>query len=292
MKKRILALLVLLLLLASTCSAEQMDGYQEDYFLQQLKEEYPLEGLIRLTIKTDLAHLSIDQLDIAVTKMSADCKDTITEVVVTLMDETAELKEWWEYWDEPADSLPAAEDHTIYYVSVGEDVTEAYDDYSFDHGLCYIMYAYRDIQTEFQTEGMIHLDVPVRVCIVTPQGREEKQAIINLEYELTPLFKQYKYDVSQEPIVDEITITSLEIVQTYLQVVDHFTYEPVSDEYFAALHYDKLPSLPFECSVYIYRRPKELIKVIEFEMREGRYEPTRYWIPISIGEESSTPTAP
>lgn len=93
MKKRILALLVLLLLLTSTCSAEQMDGYQEDYFLQQLKEEYPLEGLILQTIKTDLAHLSIDQLDIAVTKMSADCKSTITEVVVTLRDETAELKE-------------------------------------------------------------------------------------------------------------------------------------------------------------------------------------------------------
>lgn len=292
MKRSILILLAVFLLFASACSAEQMDGYQEDYFLQQLKEEYPLEGLIRQTIKTDLAHLSINQLDIAVTKMSADCKDTITEVVVTLMDETAELKAWWEYWDEPADSLPAAEDHTIYYVNVGEDVTEAYDDYSFDHGLCYIMYAYRDIQTEFQTEGTIHLDVPVRVCIVTPQGREEKQEVINLEYELTPLFKQYKYDVSQEPIVDEIKITSLEIDQTYLQVVHHFTYEPASSEYYASLHYDKLPSLPFECQVYVYRRKNELIKVIEFKLREGRYEPTRCWIPIPIGEEASAPAAP
>ena len=264
-------------------------GYREDYFLQRLEEKYPLDALIPRTIKSDLAHLSMDQLDIAVTKMSADCKDTITEVVVTLNDETTELKAWWEPWNHPADSLPASDDHTIYYVSVGEDVTEAYDDYSFDHGLCYIMYAHRD----FQTEGTIHLAVPLLVCIVTPQGREEMQETINLEYELPPLFRQYQYDVSQEPLVDEITITSLEIDQTYLQVVDNFSYERSSDEYIASLYYGKPRiSPPDACYVYIYRRPETLIKVIEFEVREGRYKPTRYWIPIPFGEEASTPAAP
>lgn len=270
---------VIFLSFASTCSAEQMDGYQEDYFLQLLEEKYPLDALIPRTIKSDLTHLSMDQLDIAVTKMSADCKDTITEVVVKLNDETAELKEWWGPRNALADSLPAAEDHTIYYVSVGESVTEAYDNYSFDHGLCYILWGYR----QFQPEGTISLDLDVHLCIVTPQGREEKQAVINLEYELPPLFRQYKYDVSREPIINEIKITSLEIDQSYLQVMDDFSYEPVSDEYFAVLYYGKPRiSPPNVCYVYIYSRPETLIKVIEFELREGRYEPVHCWVPVEI----------
>ena len=282
MKKRVAILaFVVLLLFASASSGEPADGYREDYFLQRLEEKYPFNSLIQRTVKSNLAHLSMDQLDITVTKMSADCIETITEVVVTLNDETAELKAWWEYWNYPADSLPAADDHTIYYVSVGEMVTEAYDDYSFDHGLCYIMFAWREFQPELQTEGTIRLDVPVLVCIVTPQGREEKQEIISLEYELPPLYRQYKYDVSREPLVDEIKITSLEIDQTYLQVVDHFSYEPASDEYFAKLYYGK-PRLspPDEFYVYIYRKNEGLVKAIEFELYGDRYEPVRYWVPV------------
>ena len=270
---------VFLFLFASASFGEQIVNYREDYFLQRLEEKYPLDALISYSIKNDLEYLSMDQLDIAVTKMSADCKTTITEVVIKLNDETAELKEWWESWNHPADSLPAAEDHTIYYVNVGESVTEAYDTYSFDHGLCYILFGYRP----FQPEGTVNLALDVNLCIVTPQGRVEKQEIINLEYELPPLFRQYKYDVSREPIVDEIKITSLEIDQSYLQVVDNFIYEPASNEYFAALHYRRPRiSPPNECYVYIYRRPEMLIKVIEFELHEDRYEPVRCWVSMEL----------
>jgi len=280
MKKRVTVIaFVFLFLFASASFGEQIVNYREDYFLQRLEEKYPLDALISYSIKNDLEYLSMDQLDIAVTKMSADCKTTITEVVIKLNDETAELKEWWERWNHPADSLPAAEDHTIYYVNVGESVTEAYDTYSFDHGLCYILFGYRP----FQPEGTVNLALDVNLCIVTPQGRVEKQEIINLEYELPPLFRQYKYDVSREPIVDEIKITSLEIDQSYLQVVDNFIYEPASNEYFAALHYRRPRiSPPNECYVYIYRRPEMLIKVIEFELHEDRYEPVRCWVSMEL----------
>lgn len=280
MKKRVtIMVFVILHLFVSASFCEQMNGYREDYFLQRLEETFPLDALLSRSIKSDLAHLSVDRLDIAVTKMSADCETTITEVVVTLTDETAELKEWWESWNYPADSLPAAEDHAVYYVSVGESVTEAYDSYSFDCGLCYILQGYR----QFQPESTVHLTLDVHYCIVTPQGWEEKQTEIDLEYELPPLFRQYQYDVSREPIIDEIKITSLEIGQSYLQVVDNFSYEPASDEYFAALHYGKPRiSPPDTCCVYIYRRPETLIKVIEFELREGCYEPVRCWVPMEI----------
>ena len=199
MKKRVTIMaFVIPLLFASASFGEQMNGYREDYFLQRLEEISPLDALLPRSIKSDLAHLSVDQLDIAVTKMSADCETTITEVVVTLTDETVELKEWWESWNDPADSLPAVENHAVYYVSVGESVTEAFDCYSFDRGLCYILYGYH----QFQPEGTVHLTLDVHYCIVTPQGREEKQTAIDLEYELPPLFRQYQYDVSREPIID------------------------------------------------------------------------------------------
>jgi hypothetical protein len=83
---------VILLLFTSTCFGEQIDGYKEDFFLKCLEEHYPLDALIPRSIKNDLAYLSMDQLDIAVTKMSADMIDTITEVVFTLKDDSAELK--------------------------------------------------------------------------------------------------------------------------------------------------------------------------------------------------------
>lgn len=281
MKKRITIMAcVFLLLFASACSGEQIDGCQEDTFLRRLEDHYPLDALILRSIKTDLAHLSMDQLDIAVTKVSADMIDTITEVVVTLKDDTAELKEWWEPWNDPAASLPAAEDHTLYYVNIDYASSgTAYDFYPVDKGMCYLIYT----QHQFQTEGTLSFALLVNLCIVTPQGREEKQERIDLQYELPPLFRQYKYEVSQEPLVDEIKITSLEIDQSYLQVADDFSYEPASDEYFAALHYGKPRiSPPDVCYVYIYCRPETLIKVIEFELHGDHYEPLRYWVPFAF----------
>ena len=78
MKKRVTIMaFVILLLFASASFGEQMNGYREDYFLQRLEEISPLDALLPRSIKSDLAHLSVDQLDIAVTKMSADCETTI-----------------------------------------------------------------------------------------------------------------------------------------------------------------------------------------------------------------------
>ncbi len=271
---------VILLLFTSTCFGEQIDGYKEDFFLKCLEEHYPLDALIPRSIENDLAYLSMDQLAIAVTKMSADMIDTITEVVVTLKDDSAELKEWWEPWNDPAATLPVSEDHTIYYFHIDyESSGDAYNFYSFDNGLCYMIYA----RHQFQTEGTISFALFVNICIVTPQGREEKQEKIDLQYELPALFRQYKYDVSQEPLVDEIKITSLEIDQSYLQVADNFSYEPVSEAYFASLHYGRPRiSPPDECFVYIYRRNEDLIKVIEFELHGNRYEPVRCWVPSTF----------
>ena len=290
--KKAISLIVIICTLVALCTAETLP-YQESRFLDSLRNHfkaatYISEGaMLEQTIKNNVFYERFEDLEIRVAHLSADMNCMIAEVVITCDKENTKLQVWEDPIHDTINSLKNTSDQTVYYINadyVTSCEARSYD--TFDNGISFILWQQRPIQLE----GSISAEIIVRVGIISPKGknREVKEYHLPVSYDLMEPVAVFTYDTQSEPITEEITITSLQIIQTRLQVVEVFQYEKTSDEYYAKLEYGK-PRIgpPEEFELRIYKKKKnELVKIIEFKHEgsfyDGRYVPVRYWTPHSF----------
>lgn len=277
--KRITGLLLLILLGSFVCAGSAEESfYRKDYFEETVHEHRRAARGISSNIEENISDAGWGCLDFQVTKAIADEKETIVEIVAILNDPDSEIRIWR---DGPSLSrvtdLEIDEQHTIYYINANyAESCDAMDYYGFDRGVCFILYGSSlDIQ-----DGVISKEIVISIGIVNKDGKRVEEVILPIHYRLRPFYDYCSYDLSSEPLTEEIRITKLELVMTILRQYDVFKYEPVSKDYRAELDYDKprisIPEDPIPLKIY---EKGQLIKVIEFIRENDQLIPWRYWTP-------------
>ena len=253
-------------------------SYQEDYFETQIRQHCRAGMGISSGIIENISNSTWGCMDFQITKAIADEKEFMVEIVVRLNDPDSEIR----YWEEgprwmPVTELEENDQHTIYYINADySESCNAWDGYEFNEGVCFILFG----STLDTKDGITSKEIVVTVGIVNKDSRQIEEIVLPVTYQLRPLYDYCSYDLSKEPITDEICITKLEFAMTILREYDVFQYEPVSKDYHAELDYDKprisIPEDPIQLKIY---EKGKLIKIIEFVRDNEKLIPWRYWTP-------------
>lgn len=266
-------------------------AYQKNYFSETIKSAYKSADYMKnmgytieeMTI-SDLYNETIDGFEVQVTHMIADVTTTITEIVIRTKDKKTEFKDMNAEREFQLATLKGSANHTVCYVTADyEQSSDAYDAYTFDGGICYVLFT----SHPFQLEGPVMETIKLKIGMVKRNSRKEITHSFSVSYPEKLYIFQMDYDPAYEPVAEEISIELLQIVQTVLQVADCFQYQKHTDDCKAYLEYGDpaLPSAvpPDSIKINIYNK-NELVKIIELEREKKSYIPVRYWIPIKIGE--------
>ncbi len=284
----ILMSLVLSSVLFVTNPAEAA-AYQKNFFTETIKSVYKSAGYLKnigstideMTV-SNLYNETIDGFEVQVTHMIADVTATITEIVIRTKDIKTEFKDMNAESEFQLTTLKGSANHTVCYVTADyEQSCNAYDAYTFDGGICYVLFS----SHPFQLEGPVTETFKLNIGIVKRNSRKEIAHTFSVSYPKNLYVFQLNYEHAYEPVAEEISIESLKIVQTVLQVTDYFLYQKKTDDYKAYLECGN-PALPSAAppdliKINIYCK-NELVKIIELERDKMSYIPVRYWIPIKI----------